>query len=93
MCSKILSDEGKRRQYDQMLNNPTGFGAGSSHGTGPTGAQWTGQEFHGSIDPEELFRKIFGDFNFGGGGGKAGFRFEDGETAETQFGYGASQEV
>ena len=46
------------------------------------------QNFHGSIDPEELFRKIFG---------QAGFRmdnFDDGrDYAESNYGYGAASEV
>lgn len=92
---KILSDETKRRQYDQMLNNPGAFGMGGGR-TGATGGpQWSQQEFHGSIDPEELFRKIFGDFNFGGAGrSTGGFNFTDSENAsDNSYGYGSSQEV
>lgn len=54
---------------------------------GPGGAdgfthQW---QYKSTIDPEELFRKIFGD---------AGFKSEAfSDFAESQFGYGASQEV
>lgn len=42
--------------------------------------------FQSSIDPEELFRKIFGQ-----GGFSAGNFNED--FAESRFGFGASQEV
>lgn len=56
-------------------------------GGGPGGAdgfthQW---QYKATIDPEELFRKIFGD---------AGFKSEAfSDFAESQFGFGASQEV
>ena len=42
--------------------------------------------FHSTIDPEELFRKIFGDLNFRP-------RMSDFEYADTKFGHGASEEV
>ena len=48
----------------------------------PPGGQYAGgfENYHGNIDPEELFRRIFGQ-NFGGGGGGArpgggGFNFD-----------------
>lgn len=56
-------------------------------GGGPTGAdgfthQW---QYKSTIDPEELFRKIFGD---------AGFKSEAfSDFAESKFGFGAAQEV
>lgn len=51
---------------------------------GPDGFthQW---QYKSTIDPEELFRKIFGD---------AGFKSETfSDFAESQFGFGAAQEV
>lgn len=48
-----------------------------------------GWQFRSSIDPEELFRKIFGDAGFRSGG--FGTEFED--FAESSFGFGAAQEV
>ncbi|NWX20844.1 DNJA3 protein, partial [Aegotheles bennettii] len=54
---KVLSDEVKRKQYDAYGTasfdpGATGAGAGRQYwSTGP------------SIDPEELFRKIFGEFS------------------------------
>jgi hypothetical protein len=48
-----------------------------------------GWQFRSSIDPEELFRKIFGDAGFKSGG--FGSEFED--FAESNFGFGAAQEV
>lgn len=54
--SQVLSDEGKRKQYDTY--GSAGFDAGQA-----SGGQhyWSGQA--SSIDPEELFRKIFGEFS------------------------------
>ena len=46
------------------------------------------QDFHGTIDPEELFRKIFGS----GGFNMSGFsNFND--FAESQYGFDATSEV
>lgn len=56
-CPKVLSDEVKRKQYDAYGTasfdpGATGAGAGRQYwSSGP------------SIDPEELFRKIFGEFS------------------------------
>ena len=63
MClSQVLSDEGKRKQYDTY--GSTGFDAGQASG----GQQyWSGQT--SNVDPEELFRKIFGEFSGGRGFG------------------------
>ncbi|XP_070197500.1 protein tumorous imaginal discs, mitochondrial-like isoform X2 [Littorina saxatilis] len=69
---EILSDESKRQQYDTFgMSGPgAGAGAGAGAGRGFQGAQGFSQSgfqnFHGSIDPEELFRKIFGDAGMGG---------------------------
>lgn len=63
MClSQVLSDEGKRKQYDTY--GSTGFDAGQA-----SGGQhyWSGQT--SNVDPEELFRKIFGEFSGGRGFG------------------------
>lgn len=61
------------------------MGQGSpSGGSGPFhGASY---QYQTSIDPEELFRKIFGDFN-------AKFDRGDQDFAESQFGFKASKEV
>lgn len=43
------------------------------------------------MDPEELFKNIFGNFQ---GAARGGFRFDDaGEYEESNFGFGAAQEV
>uniref|UniRef100_L7M8N3 DnaJ homolog l(2)tid, mitochondrial n=1 Tax=Rhipicephalus pulchellus TaxID=72859 RepID=L7M8N3_RHIPC len=80
---EVLSDEGKRQQYDSWGSTSGFAGGGSSTGTGP---QWSAEGFHSTIDPEELFRKIFGDL-----GGRTGF--SDFDFSESQFGFGGAQEV
>lgn len=90
----MLSDEQKRKEYDTYGQTAEemgrqgggGFrpGGGASGGFGPQGFSQNWQ-YRSTIDPEELFRKIFGD---------AGFRtdsFDD--FAESKFGFGAAQEV
>ncbi|CAH0719062.1 unnamed protein product, partial [Brenthis ino] len=79
---EILSDENKRKQYDTYGTTSEQMGMGG----GPAGSdsfshQW---QYKSTIDPEELFRKIFGD---------AGFKSEAfSDFAESKFGFGASQE-
>uniref|UniRef100_A0A224YLI5 DnaJ homolog l(2)tid, mitochondrial n=1 Tax=Rhipicephalus zambeziensis TaxID=60191 RepID=A0A224YLI5_9ACAR len=80
---EVLSDEGKRQQYDSWGSTSGFAGGGNSTGTGP---QWSAEGFHSTIDPEELFRKIFGDL-----GGRTGF--SDFDFSESQFGFGGAQEV
>ncbi|XP_077353511.1 dnaJ heat shock protein family (Hsp40) member A3a isoform X1 [Festucalex cinctus] len=59
---EILGDEGKRKQYDTY--GSAGFDAGQAGG----GQQyWSGQTQN--ANPEELFRKIFGEFSAGRGFG------------------------
>ncbi|CAJ1075053.1 dnaJ heat shock protein family (Hsp40) member A3a isoform X2 [Xyrichtys novacula] len=59
---EVLSDEGKRKQYDTY--GSAGFDAGQAGGRQQ---YWSGQAQH--VDPEELFRKIFGEFSGGRGFG------------------------
>ncbi|XP_063416504.1 protein tumorous imaginal discs, mitochondrial-like isoform X1 [Mytilus trossulus] len=68
---EVLSDSTKRREYDTF-----GMGGGMGGMGGASRGQSRGQaqgfeNFHGSIDPEELFRNIFGQagFKMGGAGG------------------------
>jgi len=60
-----LGDDDKRREYDTFGGAGPQMGAG-----GMGGAQY--QNFSGSIDPEELFKRMFGGFDspFGGMGGQ-----------------------
>ncbi|KAM4603209.1 dnaJ homolog subfamily A member 3, mitochondrial-like isoform 2-T2 [Discoglossus pictus] len=53
---EVLSDEVKRKQYDTY--GTADFGAGAGGGGGQQ--YWRGGP---SVDPEELFRKIFGEFS------------------------------
>lgn len=80
---QILSDEGKRKQYDTFgtTSDQMGMGGGPSGSDGFT-HQW---QYKSTIDPEELFRKIFGE---------AGFKSDAfSDFAESQFGFGGAQEV
>ncbi|TNN68852.1 DnaJ subfamily A member 3, mitochondrial [Liparis tanakae] len=69
---EILSDEGKRKQYDTY--GSTGFDAGQAGQAGRGQQYWSGQA--SSVDPEELFRKIFGEFSGGRGFGDFNAIFE-----------------
>ncbi|KAK6312309.1 hypothetical protein J4Q44_G00179730 [Coregonus suidteri] len=55
---EVLSDEVKRKQYDTY--GAAGFDASQAGGGGHQ-QYWSGQT--SSVDPEELFRKIFGEFS------------------------------
>lgn len=87
----MLSDDTKRKEYDtygqtseEMGRQGGGFRPGGGAGFGPQGFSQNWQ-YRSTIDPEELFRKIFGD---------AAFRqdsFDD--FADSKFGFGAAQEV
>lgn len=66
---QVLSDEGKRKQYD--MYGTAGFDAGQAGG----GQQyWGGQT--SNVNPEELFRKIFGEFSGGRGFGDFSAMFD-----------------
>ncbi|KAJ1530694.1 hypothetical protein ONE63_005560 [Megalurothrips usitatus] len=88
---EVLSDETKRREYDawgttseQMGREGGGFGPrGGATGRGPQ--QEMRWEYRSSVDPEELFRKIFGD--------QHGFRSFTEDFSESPFGFGSGQEV
>ncbi|XP_059479801.1 protein tumorous imaginal discs, mitochondrial isoform X2 [Neocloeon triangulifer] len=90
---EVLSDETKRKEYDTWgsTSEQMGMGGGGPRpGRGSTGmgqGYGGGWNFTSNVDPEELFRKIFGEAGF-----KTGFGdYED--FAESHFGYGAAQEV
>ncbi|XP_075880366.1 dnaJ heat shock protein family (Hsp40) member A3a isoform X2 [Nelusetta ayraudi] len=57
---EVLSDEGKRKQYDTY--GTAGFDAGQAGGRQQ---YWSGQT--SNVNPEELFRKIFGEYSGGFG--------------------------
>ncbi|XP_017040716.1 protein tumorous imaginal discs, mitochondrial isoform X3 [Drosophila ficusphila] len=88
---EVLSDEQKRREYDtygqtaeNMGRQGGGFPGGGAGGFGPEGFSQSWQ-FRSSIDPEELFRKIFGEGNFRTNS------FDD--FADSKFGFGQAQEM
>ncbi|CAL4106198.1 unnamed protein product [Meganyctiphanes norvegica] len=91
-CSEayeVLSDDTKRSQYDTMGKTAEQMGASGmgSAGNPFQGKQWS---YETTIDPQELFRKIFGDFGAGSG---RGFNMGDQDFAESVFGFGAAQEI
>ncbi|XP_002741391.1 dnaJ homolog subfamily A member 3, mitochondrial-like [Saccoglossus kowalevskii] len=55
---EVLGDEQRRREYDTL--GATGYAAGAQGGGGAGPFAGFGQ-YSAHIDPEELFRKIFGD--------------------------------
>jgi DnaJ family protein A protein 3 len=68
-------------------------------GAGPAGGgtrggfgQQQSWDFHSTIDPEELFRKIFGNAGFGGRN-PFGDPSSQEDFSESVYGYGAAQEV
>ncbi|CAH1778248.1 unnamed protein product [Owenia fusiformis] len=88
---EILSDSGKRKQYDTFgqAGQNMGQGAGGFGAQGFPGG-FGGQGFGGfqsSIDPEELFRKIFGDAGFR----MSGFGNMD-DFEESKYGFAAASE-
>lgn len=74
---EVLGDETKRKEYDE-------WGRQSEFG-GQT-ASTNEFRYHSTIDPEELFRTIFGDINFKP-------RMSDFEYTDSRFGFGASEHV
>jgi len=86
----VLSDDAKRKQYDAWGTTSEQMGMGAGGMGGADGQRFSqAWQFRSTIDPEELFRKIFGDAGFKSGG--FGSDFED--FAESNFGFGAAQEV
>lgn len=88
---EILSDEQKRKQYDQFGH---GFEGGSPYGQGGFGGGYPGGDAHGfsgGFDPNDIFSQFFGGgFNgrgggFGGAAGTGGadpFRHMSGEDIQ-----------
>uniref|UniRef100_A0A665VEA8 DnaJ homolog subfamily A member 3, mitochondrial n=1 Tax=Echeneis naucrates TaxID=173247 RepID=A0A665VEA8_ECHNA len=88
---EVLSDEAKRKQYDTY--GSAGFDAGQSGGGQH---YWSGQA--SSVDPEELFRKIFGEFSGGRGFGDFNAMFDQPqeyimELTFTQAAKGVNKEI
>jgi len=71
---EVLSDDKKRKQYDQfgpdLFERTGGQGYGPQPGGGPGGFSSSNFNFSGFSDPRDIFSQVFG----GGGGG---FSFDD----------------
>ena len=73
---EVLGDEDRRRNYDGFGSSSSSssdspgqdFGGGSGFRSGRTrgGGQWAQWQYQSNVNPEDLFRQIFGEFkNFG----------------------------
>ncbi|XP_058793790.1 protein tumorous imaginal discs, mitochondrial-like isoform X2 [Phymastichus coffea] len=86
---EVLSDDTKRKEYDTWgaTSEQMGMGQPPPGGRDPNHRDFNWQ-FKSTINPEELFRKIFGEAGFKSGG------FSDFEDfAESNYGFGAAQEL
>jgi len=102
---EVLGDEDRRRNYDGFGSSSSSssdspgqdFGGGSGFRSGRTrgGGQWAQWQYQSNVNPEDLFRQIFGEFkNFGQQTGRRqdfgfGTIFED----FARFGFGRAQEI
>ncbi|KAK1124050.1 hypothetical protein K0M31_020481 [Melipona bicolor] len=86
---EVLSDDNKRKEYDTWGSTAEQMGmSGSGHGGHSSHTKDFSWQFRSSVNPEELFRKIFGE------GGFQSNIFNDFEDyQETKYGFGAAQEV
>jgi len=73
---EILGDEEKRQQFDTYGTSGDNFGMGDQGGF----------NFKGNIDPEELFRTIFGDRSGGNPFGNINFGQQTGSAEQFDFG-------
>ncbi|XP_014206155.1 protein tumorous imaginal discs, mitochondrial isoform X2 [Copidosoma floridanum] len=86
---EVLSDETKRKEYDTWgaTSEQMGMGAGQAgRNTDTRDFNW---QFKSTINPEELFRKIFGEAGFNQGNFNQDFE----DFSESRYGFGAAQEV
>lgn len=85
---EVLSDDTKRKEYDTWGATSEQMGMGQPPpGRDPNHRDFNWQ-FKSSVNPEELFRKIFGEAGFKSGG------FPDfDDYAESNYGFGSAQEV
>ncbi|KAL1455290.1 hypothetical protein WDU94_009395 [Cyamophila willieti] len=83
---EVLCDDTKRREYDTWGATSEQMSQAAQNRTTSTDEYMNRWNFKSNVDPEELFRKIFGD---------AGFDFKVGEDDFTanQYGFGSSQEI
>ncbi|GFY48993.1 protein tumorous imaginal discs, mitochondrial [Trichonephila inaurata madagascariensis] len=76
---EVLGDETKRKEYDEW-----GAEKEFQHQRGPSSRKE--YRFYSNVSPEELFRKIFGEFDFS-------HTKSDFDYADTNFGHGASEHI
>lgn len=84
---QVLSDDSKRKEYDQFGTNFSGGAAGGGGGGSPFGKGFSGFEgFSSSFSQEDLFRRVFDEMrmNFGGGAGGGGFNGAEDYTSPIQ---------
>ena len=85
---QVLGDDDKRREYDTFGTTSSQMGGDPGFGGASAGSPFGGGfHYQTQVDPEELFRKIFGDFRTQYGSSNAS------DFAESQFGFGAAEEV
>lgn len=87
---EVLSDDAKRKEYDTWgaTSEQMGMGAGYAgpqEGSAKYRQNWN---FQSTINPEDLFRKIFGEAGFK----TANFSDFD-DYADSKYGFGSAQEV
>ncbi|KAI4493848.1 hypothetical protein M0804_002024 [Polistes exclamans] len=84
---EVLSDDAKRKEYDTWgtTSEQMGMGQGSRQSANDFQQQW---QFRSTLDPEELFKKIFGDAGF-----KSGVFGDFEDFAESKYGFAASKEI
>lgn len=85
---QILSDETKRREYDQWGTTSEQMGR---QGQGGMGADFNSWNFESNINPEELFRKIFGEAGFGASA--FGEKLRETDYTQNKQGFAAAEEV
>ena len=76
---KVLGDEKKRQQYDTFGS----AGVGGNGGNGQPGGGFGGYQYKQEVDPEELFRTIFGDAFKGGASSEFESMFGGGHRQQT----------
>ncbi|XP_043276399.1 protein tumorous imaginal discs, mitochondrial-like isoform X2 [Venturia canescens] len=89
---EVLSDDTKRKEYDTWgsTSEQMGMGQGGSHPGAQSADNFNHNwNFQSTINPEDLFRKIFGDAGFK----SANFSDFQDDFADSKFGFGAAQEI
>lgn len=82
---EVIGDETKRREYD-TYGTASSYMGQEAAGRSAGGFRNAGFQYQNNVDPEELFRKIFGDF-------RSAFQQGDRDFAESDFGFKASEEI